>query len=578
MAQLGFCQQAIGEWRRSLTDAFKKSLSFSPHMWNPVTPVLGSQKSDRRHPSNPPVALIIPLWHEEDYATEGILARFGMPLIAYDEDWYAPCGEISLETADWICRKQGHTRGALSVMKNSDAPGRTGPSRAMMTVPEPDMHFCNFIANMECRKGADWLESCSWDLIDTCPYGEETVVVCDTDEFPDHLPAANDIWAAYGDISDGQAGPQGTVMVDMAVKDEISERERYSRESLGFFCAADVQTQAVADKICKLVTSVDCRAVEWMRAGDVTDPNMRLTREIMDWMAMRAIKMGACDTVETCGLEEDWDLCGPEDSLSINLGTVELRWGSPVYRRDAFLTVVEVATYSRFACEIDLSCVRRRSHSGINVTYKIHPKKHSTSEKHDQRHENKEDLGYVEYNLVKGDGCGKGGFTAVVGTKIGEKLSWEKFKPRPHCSAVRLLIICPRGREYYIYIMYYINIAHVTHGASHLVSVLVEEEEEHVTPFSSLLAVRNALKLLRIHPKKHSTSEKHNERHEHKEDLGYVEYNPVKGDGCGKGGFTSVVGKQKGSALLYQDKTECRFGPTICDLRASHYRRSTHVL
>eukprot|EP00116_Pleurobrachia_bachei_P017789 sb/3478051/ len=34
----------------------KKSLSFSPHMWNPVTPtVLRSQKSERGHPSNPPI-------------------------------------------------------------------------------------------------------------------------------------------------------------------------------------------------------------------------------------------------------------------------------------------------------------------------------------------------------------------------------------------------------------------------------------------------------------------------------------------------------------------------------------------
>eukprot|EP00116_Pleurobrachia_bachei_P011115 sb/3471377/ len=131
-----------------------------------------------------PVNNHIDFWSEEDYVSTKLQARTGMPTFTHDEFIYAPCGEMTLDAADWICRKLGHTRGALSVMKNSDAPGRTGPSRAMMsTLPHG---FINFFTDMKCRRGAAWLdEGCSYTWSGyTCPIGDETVVECDMGRSP----------------------------------------------------------------------------------------------------------------------------------------------------------------------------------------------------------------------------------------------------------------------------------------------------------------------------------------------------------------------------------------------------------
>ena len=159
------------------------------------------------------------------------------------------------------------------------------------------------------KSGSD----CTYEEMDTysCQFGDETVVECDTRDIP-RFPAT-DMIASYDSY---EATPHGTVLVYMSVTDKSTGDE--IRQTRGYFCAADVKDQATADKICKLLEFQDTpHAVEWKRAGDVTDPKMRMTRETMDGYALRPIKMGSCDTVETCGLEEDWNLCGPEDSLSI---------------------------------------------------------------------------------------------------------------------------------------------------------------------------------------------------------------------------------------------------------------------
>eukprot|EP00116_Pleurobrachia_bachei_P005601 sb/3465863/ len=247
---------------------------------------------------------------EQDFLTTSLQARTGVPIFV--EYGLPICGDISLDTAHWICRKQGHTRGALSVMKNSDAPGRAGPTKAMMAFPW--MFGRSFFTNFKCAKNARWLDGCTYMLKDRCPFGEETVVECDAGEGTS-FPAFN-MAAGYGDEFDSEPRSQGTVLVQMGDTDKYDGS--FTRMSFGYFCAADVKNQATADKICKLLWEADTtRAVEWKRAGDVTDPKMRLSRSAMDIGALRAIKMGPCDTVETCGLEEDWNLCGPEDSLSI---------------------------------------------------------------------------------------------------------------------------------------------------------------------------------------------------------------------------------------------------------------------
>ena len=109
----------------------------------------------------PAVATQMGFFSEEDYWTESLQARTGMPVFtsSRDVDYYwakAVCGDISLDTAHWICRKQGHARGALSVMRNSAAPGRTGPTKAMMTVMR---RFFTFITNLNCPQDARGLDA-----------------------------------------------------------------------------------------------------------------------------------------------------------------------------------------------------------------------------------------------------------------------------------------------------------------------------------------------------------------------------------------------------------------------------------
>eukprot|EP00116_Pleurobrachia_bachei_P012177 sb/3472439/ len=161
---------------------------------------------------------------------------------------------------------------------------------------------------------ATWLQDCTYTLKHRCPFGDEIVVECDAGEAEVTSFPAVSMSAGYGD--DSEPGSQGTVFVTLGDIDEYDGS--FTRRSFGFFCAADVRTKDTADRICKLLDYVDAtRAVEWKRAGDVTDPKMRITRSAMERLALRPIKMGPCDTVETCGLEDDWNLCGPEDSLSI---------------------------------------------------------------------------------------------------------------------------------------------------------------------------------------------------------------------------------------------------------------------
>eukprot|EP00116_Pleurobrachia_bachei_P007233 sb/3467495/ len=252
-------------------------------------------------------------YSEADFMTSSLQARTGMPIFTTkDFNWYPVCGDMSLDTAHWICRKQGHTRGALSVMKNSAAPGRSGVTKAMISTMNM---FTSYITNLDCGKDATWLDNgCTYTQQATCQFGDETIVECDTGKIT-QFPATSMV-AGYGNSSQTQPSKQGTIVVQMGDFDQRTGD--FTRMTLGYFCAADVRNQATADKICKLLDFVDAtRAVEWKRAGDVTEPKMRLTRSAMDSVALRAIKMGSCETVETCGLEEDWNLCGPEDSLSI---------------------------------------------------------------------------------------------------------------------------------------------------------------------------------------------------------------------------------------------------------------------
>ena len=198
-------------------------------------------------------------------------------------------------------------------MRNSAAPERSGVTEAMIATMAHV--FTSYITNLECGKDATWLDDgCSYTEQATCQFGDQTIVECDTGEIP-HLPATSMV-AGYGYNGQTQPTKQGTVVVQMGDFDKRTGD--FTRMALGYFCAADVRNQTTADRICKLLDFVCAtRAVEWKRAGDVTDPTMRLTRTAMDGIALRAIKMGSCETVETCGLEVDWNLCGPEDSLSI---------------------------------------------------------------------------------------------------------------------------------------------------------------------------------------------------------------------------------------------------------------------
>ena len=203
-------------------------------------------------------------------------------------------------------------------MKNSAAPGRSGVTKAMVTAM-PIEQPTSYITNLECGKDATWYDDCTYTIKSTCQFGDEPIVQCDTGKIPHIRFPATDISVAYGNYSRPYGTKQGTIVVEMGDFDQKGNGE-WTRRTVGYFCAADVKNQTTADRICKLLDVGDAdvtRAVEWKRAGDVTDPTMRLTRSTMDGIALRAIKMGSCETVETCGLEEDWNLCGPEDSLSI---------------------------------------------------------------------------------------------------------------------------------------------------------------------------------------------------------------------------------------------------------------------
>lgn len=253
---------------------------------------------------------------EQDYLTTSTQARTGMPIFADENyNWYAVCGDTTLNTAHWICRKQGHARGALAVLKNSDTTGRHGVTKAMMTVSGISGSFSSFLTDLECAQDATWLgDGCTYNEEATCPFGDETIVECDTGKIG-KLPATS-IIAVYGDSAQAVPSKQGTVVVQMG--DFDPRTGDFTRMTLGYFCAADVKIQNTADKICKIISSGhSTHAVQWTSAGKVTNPDMRITRRIMDSLALRPIKLGPCESVETCGLKEDWNLCTLEESLSI---------------------------------------------------------------------------------------------------------------------------------------------------------------------------------------------------------------------------------------------------------------------
>ena len=145
-------------------------------------------------------------------------------------------------------------------MRNSAAPGRTGPTQAMMTVMR---RYFRFITNLNCPEDARLpLYGCTYEDMDTyCEFGDETVVECDTDGEIHHFPATG-IVASYGDRSNYETSPHGTVLVYFSVTDESTGDA--IRQTIGYFCAADVKNQASADKICKLLKFQDTsHAVEW---------------------------------------------------------------------------------------------------------------------------------------------------------------------------------------------------------------------------------------------------------------------------------------------------------------------------